>query len=195
MRQKRSRSVLCLPIVKQAKLLGALYLENNLTAGAFTPDRVTVLQLLASQAAISLENATLYSDLELQAGLLQNLPVSAWTLKPDGTPDFVNQVWLDYSGQTLDFVRSRPEAWMTAVHPEDREAASKAFWDGVNRGQGFAFETRSLRAEDGTYRWHLNQAVVLRDAEGKVLKFVGTTTDIDDQKRAEEVRESEYEAR
>ena len=68
-RQKRSRSILCLPIVKQAKLVGALYLENNLTPGAFTPDRVTVLQLLASQAAISLENATLYSDLQLQARL------------------------------------------------------------------------------------------------------------------------------
>ena len=75
---------------------------------------------------------------------------------------------------------------MTAVHPEDREAASRAFWEGVRSGQGFAFETRSLRAQDGTYRWHLQQAVVLRDAEGKVLKFVGTTTDIDDQKRAEE---------
>ena len=195
-RRKRSRSILCLPIVKQAKLVGALYLENNLTPRVFTPDRVTVLQLLASQAAISLENAALYTDLQLQAGLLQRLPVSAWTLKPDGTPDFVNQVWLEFSGQTLDFVRSRPEAWMTAVHPEDREAASKAFWDGVRSGQGFAMETRSLRAQDGTYRWHLQQAVVLRDAEGKVLKFVGTTTDIDDQKRAEEkIRQSEKEAR
>ena len=75
---------------------------------------------------------------------------------------------------------------MTAVHPEDRETASRAFWEGVRSGQGFAFETRSLRAQDGTYRWHLQQAVVLRDAEGKVIKFVGTTTDIDDQKRAEE---------
>ena len=185
-RQKRSKSILCLPIVKQAKLVGALYLENNLTPCAFTPDRVAVLQLLASQAAISLENAHLYSDLQLQAGLLQRLPVSAWTLKPDGTPDFVNQVWLEYSGQTLDFVRSHPEAWMTAVHPEDREAASRAFWDGVRSGQGFAMETRSLRAQDGSYRWHLQQAVVLRDAEGKVLKFVGTTTDIDDQKRVED---------
>ena len=195
-RQKRSKSVLCLPIVKQAKLVGALYLENNLTPGAFTPDRVTVLQLLASQAAISLENAALYSDLQLQAGLLQRLPVSAWTLKPDGTPDFVNQVWLEFSGQTLDFVRSRPEAWMTAIHPDDREAAAKAFWGGIQSGQGFAIETRSLRAGDGTYRWHLQQAVVLRDAEGKVLKFVGTTTDIDDQKRAEEkIRQSEKEAR
>ena len=176
-----------------------------------------LLSVAANQAAIGLQEARLRSqqkriadeldqrvaqrtaelaaantELQLQVGLLQHLPVSTWTLKPDGTPDFVNQVWLDYSGQTLDFVRSHPEAWMTAVHPEDRQEASRIFWKGVRSGQGFAFETRSLGARDGTYRWHLQQAVVLRDAEGKVLKFVGTTTDIDDQKRAqEELRASE----
>jgi PAS domain S-box-containing protein len=132
------------------------------------------------------ELAEANAELQLQAGLLQHLPVSAWTLKPDGTPDFVNRVWLEFSGQTLDFVRSHPEAWMNAVHPEDRASASLAFWEGVRSGRGFAVETRSLRAQDGTYRWHLNQAVPLRDANGRVLKFVGTTTDIDDQKRAEE---------
>jgi PAS domain S-box-containing protein len=182
----RCKSVLCLPIVKQKRLVGALYLENNLAPRVFTPERVTVLQLLASQAAISLENAALYADLQLQVGLLQHLPVSAWTLEPDGTPDFVNHVWLQFAGQTLDFIRSHPEAWMTAIHPEDREAASRTFWEGIRLGQGFAIETRSLRARDRSYRWHLQQAVVLRDAGGKVLKFVGTTTDIDDQKRAEE---------
>ena len=132
------------------------------------------------------ELAEANEELQLQAGLLQHLPVSAWTLKPDGTPDFVNRVWLEFAGQTLEFVRSHPEAWMTAVHPEDRETASRAFCEGVCSGQGFAFETRSLRAQDGTYRWHLQQAVALRDADGRVIKFVGTTTDIDDQKRAEE---------
>jgi PAS domain S-box-containing protein len=184
--RKRPKSVLCLPIVKQKKLVGALYLENNLMPRVFTPDRVVVLQLLASQAAISLENSALYTDLQLQVGLLQRLPVSAWTLKPDGTPDFVNQGWLEFSGQTLDFVRSHPAAWMAAIHPEDREIAAKSFWEGIHSGQDFAFETRSLRTLDATYRWHLRQAVVLRDADGKVLKFVGTTTDIDDQKRTEE---------
>ncbi len=184
--RKRSKSVLCLPIVRQKELVGVLHLENNLTPRVFTPDRVTVLQLLASQAAISLENAALYTDLQLQVELLQQLPVSAWTINPDGTPDFVNRVWLEFAGQPLDFVRSHPEAWMTAVHPEDREMAAKSFWEGVHSGQGFAFETRSLRAQDGTYRWHLQQAVPLRDAEGNVLKFVGTTTDINDQKRTEE---------
>ena len=132
------------------------------------------------------ELAKTNEELQLQVGLLQRIPVAAWTLSPDGTPDFVNQVWLEYTGQTIDFVRSHPEAWMTAVHPEDRKTASRMFWDGVRSGLGFVMETRFLRAQDGAYRWHLNRAVVLRDAEGKVLKFVGTSTDIDDRKRAED---------
>ncbi len=186
LRRKRSRSILCLRIITQQKLVGVLYLENHLSPRVFTPDRVAVLELLASQASISLENAALYADLEIKVGLLQLLPVSAWTLKPDGAPDFVNQVWLEFSGHTPEFIRSHPEAWMTAVHPEDRAIVAKTFWDGVRSGQGFSFECRSRRAQDGTYRWHLQQAVVLRDAEGKVLKFVGTTTDIDHQKRTED---------
>jgi PAS domain S-box-containing protein len=127
-----------------------------------------------------------HAELRLQLGLLQLLPVAAWTLNADGTPDFVNDVWLEFSGQSLAYVRSNPEAWMTAVHPDDRELAAKNFWEGVRSGKGFAMQTRNLRARDGTYRWHLQQAVVLRDAEGKVLKFVGATTDIDDQRRTEE---------
>src|ERR1700731_1938357 len=70
--QKHARSVLCLPLVKQAKLIGVLYLENNLASHAFTPARLSVLQLLSSQAAISLENARLYSDLkDAQANLAE----------------------------------------------------------------------------------------------------------------------------
>ena len=61
--QQRARSILCLPLMNQAKLTGALYLENNLTARVFSPTRIAVLKLVASQAAISLENARLYRDL------------------------------------------------------------------------------------------------------------------------------------
>jgi PAS domain S-box-containing protein len=132
------------------------------------------------------ELAEINEELQIQVGLLQHIPVAAWTLRSDGTPDFVNQVWLEYTGQTLDFIRSHPEAWMTAVHPEDRDAASKCFWNGVHSGRGFVMEARFLRARDGIYRWHLNRAVVLRNAEGEVLRFVGTSTDIEDVKRSEE---------
>src|SRR6201999_418580 len=61
--KKHARSVLCIPLVKQGKLIAALYLENSLASHVFTPARISVLELLASQAAISLENARLYSDL------------------------------------------------------------------------------------------------------------------------------------
>src|SRR6267142_3285589 len=63
-RRRQPRSVLCLPILKHTELVGALYLENSLTRAAFTAGRVAVLELLASQAAISLENANLYSELQ-----------------------------------------------------------------------------------------------------------------------------------
>jgi PAS domain S-box-containing protein len=164
---------------------------NQLTIGLQQALRLDEQKRVASELDLRVaertrELAEINEELRLQVALLQNLPVSAWTLKPDGTPDFVNQVWLEFSGQSPDFVRSHPEAWMTAVHPEDREAASRSFREGVRSGRGFAMETRSLRAKDGTYRWHLNQAVALRDASGKVLKFVGTTTDIHEQKQAEE---------
>ena len=62
--QRHPKSVLCLPILRQSALIGVLYLENNLATHAFPPDRVKVLELLASQAAISLENAQLYTDLQ-----------------------------------------------------------------------------------------------------------------------------------
>jgi PAS domain S-box-containing protein len=71
--QKHTRSVLCLPLVKQAKLIGVLYLENNLASHVFTPARISLLELLASQAAISLENARLYSDLQDREARIRRL--------------------------------------------------------------------------------------------------------------------------
>jgi GAF domain-containing protein len=67
------RSVLCLPLINQAKLVGLLYLENNVAASVFTPARIAVLKLLASQAAISLENARLYSELTMSEERWRNL--------------------------------------------------------------------------------------------------------------------------
>ncbi|OSI67416.1 hypothetical protein BSZ21_17670 [Bradyrhizobium canariense] len=70
-RTNRVRSILCLPLIRQSRLAGALYLENRLTSHVFTPERIVVLRALASQAAISLQNARLYSDLEVAQANLQ----------------------------------------------------------------------------------------------------------------------------
>ena len=72
-RQQRARSILCLPLINQAKAMGVLYLENNLAAHVFTPARIAVLKLLASQAAISLENSRLYRDLEERQAKIRRL--------------------------------------------------------------------------------------------------------------------------
>ena len=69
--QRRAHSILCLPLINQTKLIGILYLENNLAPYVFTPDRVTVLKVLASQAAISLENSQLYRDLQDREGKIR----------------------------------------------------------------------------------------------------------------------------
>ena len=72
-RQKHARSVLCLPLLKQATLVGVLYLENNLSPSVFTRDRIAVLNVLASQAAISLENTRLYRDLAEREAKIRRL--------------------------------------------------------------------------------------------------------------------------
>ena len=98
----------------------------------------------------------------------------------------MNQTWLDYTGLTLEFVQSDPEAWMEMVHPEDREQTSRVFWDGIHSGQAFTMEARIRRAEDGQYRLHLHRAVPLIDSECNPLRFVGTSTDIGDLKQFQE---------
>ena len=118
--------------------------------------------------------------------MLQNIPVAAWSVMPDGTPDIVNQLWYEYTGQTPEYVNSHPEAWMATLHPEDRESASRSYWEGIRSGRGFTMEARFLRARDGAYRWHLNRAVPVRDTEGNIVRLVGTSTDVHDWRQAQE---------
>src|SRR5262249_40593583 len=73
LRQKHARSILCLPLLKQSRLIGVLYLENNLAPDVFTPARIAMLKLLASQAAVSLENTRLYRDLAERESRIRRL--------------------------------------------------------------------------------------------------------------------------
>jgi PAS domain-containing protein len=83
-----------------------------------------------------LQEAFRHSE-EYFRGLMQNMQIVVWTNMPDGTIDFVNRQWLDMTGQSLEFVRSRVEAWMVALHPDDRERAGAIFLNGVRSGEGF----------------------------------------------------------
>jgi PAS domain S-box-containing protein len=127
--QKRARSVLCLPLVKQAKLIGVLYLENNLASHVFTPARIAVLELLASQAAISLENARLYNDLREREARIRRLVDSniigivIWDFQ--GRIIEANQAFLDivgYAREDLALLR-----WTELTPAEWRDVDDQAF--------------------------------------------------------------------
>ena len=184
-RRKRSRSVLCLPIVKQAKLVGAIYLENNLTASAFTPDRVTVLQLLASQAAISLENAGLYSDLQSERQnfrlIVDTVPGLLCTMTARGQVEFVNQGILEYTGLTLEQLAD----WRPLLHPDEREIVMARWIRSVETGNPYDIEHR-IRGGDGIYRWFVVRGLPARHAEGHVVRWYILITDIDESKKTHE---------
>ncbi|MEG4911987.1 AAA family ATPase [Microcoleus sp. B7-D4] len=93
--KNQPKSILCVPLINQAQIVSIVYLENNLTAGAFTPERVELLKVLSGQAAISIQNSKLYTEVrENETRLtqfLEAMPVGIVVIKPSGTPYYVNQ--------------------------------------------------------------------------------------------------------
>ena len=157
-RQKRSRSILCLPIVEQAQLVGALYLENNLTACAFTPDRVAVLQFLASQAAISLENASLYSDLQRsEAFLTEGQSIShtgsfGWSVASGEiywSAETYNIFELDRT------VKPTLEMILPRFHPDDRDLVQQTLDRAIETKADFDLEHRLLMPDGSVKHLHV----------------------------------------
>jgi PAS domain S-box-containing protein len=124
--QKHARSILCVPLVKQAKLIGVLYLENNLAPHVFTPARISVLELLASQAAISLENARLYNDLGEREARIRRLVdsniigIMIWDV--EGRIIEANQAFLDIVGYAREDLASGRLQWRELTPAEWRDA-------------------------------------------------------------------------
>ncbi len=102
----RTQSILCLPLLNQTKLVGILYLENQLVTGAFTPDRSQVLNLLSTQAAIAIENAKLYSKLRESESkmtqFLEAIPVGIGIVDATGRPYYANQRAIQLLGKGVD---------------------------------------------------------------------------------------------
>ena len=191
-RQKHSRSILCLPIVRQTKLVGALYLENGLTPSAFTPERVTVLQLLASQAAISLENAALYSDLQrAHENLQQSEAFLAQAQRISQTGSFGWNVarseiyWSDETYSIFEIDRAaRPtfDLVLRRVYPDDRPFVLQSLDESTKEKLGFDIEYRLLMSDGRIKYVHASGQAVSTGA----LEIVGAIRDITERSRAEE---------
>ncbi|HXN92988.1 MAG TPA: PAS domain-containing protein, partial [Candidatus Acidoferrales bacterium] len=115
--------------------------------------------------------------------LLDAIPQQIWSGPPDGTLDYCNERWRSYMGLGLEELQGA--GWQSILHPDDRERVLKAWQESVTYGTTYEQEERH-RGADGTYRWFLARGVPLRDAEGRIVRWYGTNTDIEDRKRAED---------
>jgi formate hydrogenlyase transcriptional activator len=115
--------------------------------------------------------------------IIDTIPALAWSARPDGSAEFFNRRWLDYAGLSAEEVADW--SWTVALHPEDR-ARLMDYWRHVlASGETGEIEAR-LRRFDGEFRWFLFRASPLRNDSGKVVKWYGTNTDLEDRKRAED---------
>lgn len=125
----------------------------------------------------------LYQNEELYRAFAEAVPQIVWTAEPDGRVDFMNRRWFEYTGMTEEETYRQTK---TAVHPDDYERYWRRWSACVRTGKPYEVEYRFRRASDGSQRWHIGRALPLKDRGGKILKWFGTCTDIEDQKQAEE---------
>jgi PAS domain S-box-containing protein len=186
MLKKHALSVLCVPLVKQSKLIGVLYLENNLASHVFTPARISVLELLASQAAISLENARLYSDLQEREARIRRLVdsniigVVIWDVQ-GGIID-ANQAFLDMVGYGREDLVSGRLRWTELTPAEWRDADERIIAELKAAGTLQPREKEYLRKDGSRVPVLVARALF----EWKPDEGVSFVIDMTDRKRAED---------
>jgi PAS domain S-box-containing protein len=176
--------------------------DDNVVLGTFamyygeprlpSPEHIKLIDMAVQIARVAIEAKRSEDALrKSEDGLrivIDTIPAMAWSVLPDGAVDFLNQRWLDYAGVSLE---QYIEAPTRAIHPEDIPRVLEKWGAVMAAGEPYEDEMR-LRRADGEYRWFLIRTVPLRDDQGNIVKWYGTSTDIEDRKRAEDaLRRSE----
>jgi PAS domain S-box-containing protein len=172
------------PLLVEDRLIGVVALFARRTLSESILDTLasiadTIAQGIERRRA---EEALRASERNL-AAIIDTIPTTAWTTRPDGYCDFLNQVWLDYAGMTA--AQAQGWGWAEGIHPDDRKKLVEEWQSCLASGNPVDTEAR-IRRFDGSYRWFLIRANPLRDESGNILKWYGTCIDIQDRKRGEE---------
>jgi PAS domain S-box-containing protein len=172
------------PLIFRDKLLGVIAVFSRQPLGQ---QKFTWLGLFANQAALAIANActeeALRSSERNLTAIINTIPTAAWTTRPDGYCDFLNQVWLDHTGMTAE--QAQGWGWAEAIHPDDRKTLVEEWQSCLASGTPVDTEAR-IRRFDSSYRWFLIRGNPLNDERGNILKWYGTCVDIEDRKRGEE---------
>ena len=188
-------SYLAIPVASRSgEVLGGLFFGHP-DAGVFAERHESILVGLAAQAAIAIDNAQLFEIVQRERAqakaseqryrfLAEQVPQIVWTAEPDGYIDYFNRRWYEYTGAVPE--ETEGWGWQVVLHPDELQTCLEHWTHSVESGEPYQIEYRLRRDSDGDYRWHLGRAVPLHDEDGTVIKWFGTCTDIDDQKRSEE---------
>ncbi|HZH31495.1 MAG TPA: ATP-binding protein [Pyrinomonadaceae bacterium] len=119
--------------------------------------------------------------------LAESIPQQVWTAQPEGALDYVNRQTVEYFARTGDEIIG--DNWQQVIHPDDLASCLERWQKSLATGEVYEVEFRLRRGSDDDYRWHLGRALPMRDASGRIIRWFGTNTDIDDQKRLHRLAE------
>jgi PAS domain S-box-containing protein len=182
------RSIIVAPMIVGGRRLGALSMLRTLTDLPFESSDVRVVEEVARRAAVAVENIRLTEaarrdSLERETRfhvIADSMPMLMWTTHADGSAEWFNHRWHEYTG----IPDTNDESRWAPVHYSDLPKLQAAFEAATRAGSIFEGEHR-LRRHDGTFRWFLTRAIPERDANGAIVRWYGTDTDIDDVRRAQ----------
>ena len=151
----------------------------------FVGTTIDITEQRQARAALEKALAEIKKSEDRLRVIVDTIPALAWSTLPDGSAEFLNQRWLDYTG--LSAQEAQGWGWTVAIHPEDSTKLVETWRAILASGTPGELEAR-MRRFDGEYRWFLFRAVPLRDDLGNIVKWYGTNTDIEHRKQAEEIR-------
>ncbi|EAZ89340.1 ATP-binding protein [Crocosphaera chwakensis] len=172
----------------QGEVLGILnVLHDEPLDESLNPE--ALLEIFAGKTAAELQREQAIAELrnseERYRYLVESIPQLVWTADSQGKVMDVNQRWSEFTGLTL--VQVQTQGWETVVHPEDITTLNRKWIIAQENATNYQAEGR-MRRNDGVYRWHLHQAVPLKNNRGKIIKWFGTATDIENAKQLEQQR-------
>ena len=178
--QKNNESI---PIYKQFHLIKERATNTPICIAGIAKDLREELKVRKILADKNRNLQEIVGELEF---LANTVPPVVWTSRPDGALDFINQRWYDQTGKTEE--ETLGFNWVNSVHPDDVQAASILWERSLATGQAYEVEFRVITITD-EYRWFLVRALPLKSADGKIIKWYGTNTDIHHQKELEKQKD------
>ncbi|HEY0083484.1 MAG TPA: PAS domain-containing sensor histidine kinase, partial [Pyrinomonadaceae bacterium] len=167
-----------LELRRNANAMSELYRKLDLEIAERTRAERERSELLAREQEV---RATAEANEQRYRFLAESIPQQVWTAQPDGALDYVNQRTVEYFSRADDEIVG--DNWHQVIHPDDLDTCLERWHKALSTGEVYEVEFRLRRGSDGDYRWHLGRALPMRDATGRIVRWFGTNTDIDDQKR------------